>query len=264
MSVKKNTKQVVLEGGLHATEGELHEVEDELHDFEARQSVVTRTLQMIVYPAMIAFIVLSAYGFYLIQSLTTDVHRLTETISNMSDTVHSNMNNISNVMDKMSGHMGSLVLTTGEMNQSVLGMSNSTRQMSTDVNQMNASTQNMAVSTYNMQRDMWSMNRNISKPLKMFNKFMPFGGSDQPPPYTMPPAQLMPYYSNAYYNNGWYYSAQPSVVPALGGVAPQAVPATVPEPAADVQPPLQQQPAHTVDDSQSMQALSAQSLASRQ
>lgn len=262
MSVNQNASPAAPDD-VHAIEGELHEVEDELHDFEVRQSIVTRTLQMIVYPAMVAFIVLSAYGFYLIQSLTTDVHRLTETIAHMSDTVHSNMNNISNVMDKMSGHMGNLVLTTSEMNHSVMGMSDNTRQMSNDVTQMNASTQNMAVSTYNMQRDMWSMNRNISKPLKIFNKFMPFGGSDQPPPYAAPLSQPVPYYGNAYYNNGWYYSAQPPALPVQGSVVPTATP-TVLVPAVDAQPPVQQQPARTVDDSQSMQAVSAQSLASTQ
>jgi uncharacterized protein YoxC len=172
------------------------QVEDELHEFEDQQTNVTRTLQMIVYPAMVAFIILAAYGFYLVQSLTTDVHRLTETISAMNDTVHSNMSNISGTMNNMTSQMGNLVDSTSQMTNNIVGMNGSTQDMAGNIQQMNASTQNMAVSTYNMQRDMWSMNKNISGPMKMFNKFSPFG-DDKTSPYVVPPpaATAMPYYN---------------------------------------------------------------------
>lgn len=212
--------------GINGIENELHDVEDELRDFEERQVNVTHTLQMIVYPAMVAFIILSAYGFYLVQSLTTDVHRLTSTIANMHTSVDTNMTKMVDSIGSMNSQMGSLVNSTGQMTNNIVGMNSSTQDMAGNIQQMNASTQNMAVSTYNMQRDMWSMNKNISGPMKMFNKFSPFGNDTTSPYVVPPPAVATPYYN--------YYTA-PAAGTVTQGVAaqPQAV---QPAPAAEVQP----------------------------
>lgn len=181
--------------GINDIEHELHDVEDELQDFEERQVNVTRTLQMIVYPAMVAFIILSAYGFYLVQSLTTDVHHLTTTIANMHTSVDSNMTKMTGSIEVMNSQMGSLVNSTSRMTNNIVDMNGSTQDMAGNIQQMNASTQNMAVSTYNMQRDMWSMNKNISGPMKMFNKFSPFGNDTTSPYVVPPPAVATPYYN---------------------------------------------------------------------
>lgn len=204
---------------------ELHDVEDELQNFEEKQSNVTRTLQMVVYPAMVAFIILSAYGFFLIQSLTTDVHRLTETIAGMNNSVQTNMQSIAGTMEVMSGQMGNLVESTGQMSNNIVGMNSSTQDMAGNMQQMNASTQNMAVSTYNMQRDMWLMNKNISGPMKMFNKFNPFG-NDKTTPYVVPPPATTAVTPNPYYN---YYGMQqfvPSAVAPATNAPVTAQPAT--------------------------------------
>lgn len=188
-----------IDSNIEDIKDEMHDVEDELQTFEERQVNVTRTLQMIVYPAMVAFIILSAYGFFLVQSLTTDVHRLTDTIARMNETVHSNMNSISGTMGNMNSKMASLVNSTDHMSNNIVDMNSSTQNMASNVQQMNASTQNMAASAYNMQRDMWSMNKNISGPMKMFNKFSPFG-SDNTSPYVVPPPRVAgyPYYGTTY------------------------------------------------------------------
>lgn len=210
---------------------ELHGVEDELQHFEEKQVNVTRTLQMIVYPAMVAFIILSAYGFFLVQSLTTDVHRLTETIAGMNNSVQTNMQSIAGTMETMSSQMGNLVESTGHMSNNIVGMNSSTQDMAGNLQQMNASTQNMAVSTYNMQRDMWSMNKNISGPMKMINKFNPFG-SDKTTPYVVPPPSTTAVTPNPYYN---YYgimqqSAPSAVAPVTSApVAPVAAQPATPE-----------------------------------
>lgn len=174
---------------MNEIEHELQGVEDELQDFEEKQVNVTRTLQMIVYPAMVAFIILSAYGFYLVQSLTTDVHRLTGIIAKMNNSVDRNMGDISTTMGDMNKQMGNLVLSIDMMSSNIVGMNQNIQSMTGNIRQMDASTQNMAVSTYNMQRDLWSMNKNISGPMKMFNKFNPFG-SDKTTPYIVPPPMV--------------------------------------------------------------------------
>lgn len=208
---------------------ELHDVEDELQDFEERQVNVTRTLQMIVYPAMVAFIILSAYGFYLVQSLTTDVHHLTQTIADMNQTVNSNMTTMTGTITSMNSQMTNLVDSTDQMADNVVGMNSSTQDMAGNIQQMNASTQNMAVSTYNMQRDMWSMNKNISGPMKMFNKFSPFG-SDKTSPYVVPPPTFG---ATPYYNNYYTWPQTTTVTTQPTQVVQPATPTTVP---AQVQP----------------------------
>jgi len=41
------------------------ELENELREFEKKEDGVTKRMQMMVYPAMVAFFILAAYGFYL-------------------------------------------------------------------------------------------------------------------------------------------------------------------------------------------------------
>lgn len=201
-------------------ESEIHEVEDELHEFEAQQTGISRTLQIIVYPSLVAFVVLAAYGFYLVQSLTTDVHRLTETIADMNATVDRNLNNISSDMGKMNQHITNMAVSTASMSQNITQMTDTTQGMGTDLRQMNVSTQNMAASTYNMQRDMWSMNKNVSKPFKAMGKFLPFGGSSTNPYVVSPPPA--PYYG-VQNVNGWYPApVQPPLQNTNTGVAPVA------------------------------------------
>nr|CAA6827832.1 MAG: Unknown protein [uncultured Thiotrichaceae bacterium] len=211
-----------LEAELQGVEEELHDVEDELHDFEEQQSGISKTLQIIVYPSLVAFVVLAAYGFYLVQSLTTDVHRLTETIASMNETVDRNLTDMSGNIGDMHGQMTSMASSTENMSHHISQMSGTTRTMSGDMRQMNVSTQNMAASTYNMQRDMWSMNKNVSKPFNAMGKFLPFGGSNSNPYVVAPPPT--PYYgSNTV--NGWYtqpLQQQPQAVKATVPVVPAA------------------------------------------
>jgi hypothetical protein len=199
---------------INVIERELHGVEDELQHFEEKQVNVTRALQMVVYPAMVAFVILSAYGFFLIQSLTTDMHLMNQSVSR-------NMENIANTMTVMNDHMTNLVQSTSKMTNNIVDMNASTQDMAGNIQQMNSSTQNMAVSTYNMQHDMWSMNKNISGPMKMFNKFNPFGNDKTTPYVVPPPAMTTPYYNNYY----GMQQAQPAVGVAVQPVAPVAAPA---------------------------------------
>lgn len=167
------------------------ELENELRELEKREESSTRRMQMLVYPAMIAFIILASYGFYLVQSLTTDVGKMAVSIITIADSVDQNMKVISSSTVQMSDKMTSLVNSTESMTGSV-------GHMSSDVGVMKDATSNLALSTNNMQQDMWSLNQNISTPLSMFNKFIPwsnnsngrFRGSNAP---SAPPMYYQPY-----------------------------------------------------------------------
>ena len=210
----------------------LNAVEEELHQFEEKHSSVTRTLQMVVYPAMVAFIILAAYGFYLVQSLTTYVHRLADSIPKMYESVHAmnqsvhhNMSTISHVMTDMNTQVAKMTQSTQQMSTNMGDMTNSTQTMVNNIQQMNTSTQNIAASAYNMQRDMWAMNKSISGPMKMFNMFTPFG-NDKTTPYVVPPPVVAPYNNMGYYNAMQMYTPTPTTATEAKAATPMIQSAT--------------------------------------
>lgn len=185
------------------------ELESELLEFEKKADATTKRMQILVYPAMVAFVILASFGFYLIYSLTSDVHRMADTISHMSGSIDSNMGSISNTMDHMSGKMDTLAVSTesmsanvGTMSANVGSMTNNTVEMVSSISGLRAATYDMAASTNHMQQDMWSLNKNISTPLSFMNNFLPwkddqslpFQGSRRPLPesYFAIPAQQAP------------------------------------------------------------------------
>ncbi len=175
------------------------ELENELQEFEARADNTTKRMKLLVYPAMVAFFILSAFGFFLIYSLTSDVNRMANTISHMSQSIDENMISISSTMNHMSGTMDTLGDSTEKMSENVGKMTYTTNEMSGAINGMKPAIYDMAASTNNMQRDFWSMNKNISTPLSFMNNFLPwkddqslpFQGSRAPLPqsYYAYPAQ---------------------------------------------------------------------------
>jgi len=186
------------------------ELESELQEFEKKADASTKRMQMLVYPAMVAFFILAAFGFYLIYSLTSDVRRMTNTFVGMSDSIETNMDSIAGTMGNMSGKMDSLVNSTESMSNNVGDMTSSTNDIVNSMSGMRSATYDMAASTNNMQRDIWSMNKNISTPLSFMNNFlpwkdstsMPFQGSRAPLPRSQfsPPLQ-QPSYGNSYGNS---------------------------------------------------------------
>ncbi len=120
------------------------EIINELHD-DTRN---VRKLQLMVYPALIAFLLLAAYGYYLVNSLATDVKHLAKDMNTLTRSMDRNMDIVAQNM----------IIMTQTINV-------------------------MAHASVNMQRDMWSLNRNISTPLNPINSMLPWGGGGQNGPY---------------------------------------------------------------------------------
>lgn len=143
MSNLKEAETKLIEGGNK-------EAAEALESFEFRWRYA-------VFPAMIAFTILSAFGFYLIygmlqhmQSMSEDIHRMTSLMEKTVPVISSDIS---------------------ELN-STIGISMPSIQ--TNVADMSNSTDSMAVSTQHMDRTTWELNRSISKPMNMFNSFVPF------------------------------------------------------------------------------------------
>ncbi|OOZ40778.1 hypothetical protein BOW53_06580 [Solemya pervernicosa gill symbiont] len=119
--------------------------------------------EVIVYPALIAFVILAGYGFYLIYSLTRDVQ-----------TVAANMNAISNNMKVVTVHMQAVSDNMHEIRGTIDRQANSMDDVVTHMSQMNHTMRLMTGSVDLMRRDIGSMNYNVSKPMNFMNNFVPW------------------------------------------------------------------------------------------
>lgn len=151
-----------------------------------------RRLQLIVYSALVAFVVLAVYGFWLITSLTRDVSRLAVEVSAMTRTIDREMAVMALKMGDIDSRMVSITESMFSMDRNIAVMTSDIGQMNRNIASMSADTTTMAGSTFNMQRDMWSLNRNVSGPLGIINAFNPFSGS--PGPFPGSPMPFFPMY----------------------------------------------------------------------
>ena len=111
-----------------------------------------RRWEMIVYPSLFAFIVLAAYGFFLIYSLTTDISR-----------VANDMNKIAITMEKITTNMDTMSKNMVVMTQTIDGQSVSMKQMTYHISNMDRSMNRMR---YDM--------TNVSRPMTFMNDFLPW------------------------------------------------------------------------------------------
>ncbi len=160
-----------------------------------------------VFPAMIAFIMLSGFGFYLIYGMLERMKALSEDIDHMtrvmSETLpimqggvvgmSSKMQWVGDDLDKMSNDVHEL---TSVIAKTLPSMEKHLINMASNINQMSYSTAAMATTTDNMGRNIWDMNRNISKPMSFFGDMMPWQNSN----VSTPPPGYRPYqYTNYQY-----------------------------------------------------------------
>ncbi len=199
------------------------ELESEIQEFEKKADASTKRMQMLVYPAMVAFFILAAFGFYLIFSLTSDVRRMADTFVGMSGSIETNMDTIAGTMNHMSGTMDDLSSSTANMTSDIGKMTSTTSAMSDSIAGMKPAIYDMAASTNNMQRDFWSMNKNISTPLSFMNSFlpwkddqsMPFQGSRTPLPRSQfsPPVYQQQEYQSPSYGTINMQAPMPNYIP---------------------------------------------------
>ncbi len=97
-----------------------------------------RTVKLIVFAGMSAFVILAIYGYYLIFQLTNDAAQMTKS------------------MQEMSRNMQSITVSVAQMNQS-------TAQMADSVNRMQYATSNM--------------DKTFTTPMNALNSFMPWGSA---------------------------------------------------------------------------------------
>ncbi|MBT2970085.1 MAG: hypothetical protein B6D72_15075 [gamma proteobacterium symbiont of Ctena orbiculata] len=132
-----------------------------------------RRWELIVYPSLFAFILLAAYGFYLIFSLAKDIHFLALSVDSNMNIMSSNLMTMTDSVSQLSANVRTMAVSVDSMAQDVRTL----EPMLTSMDSMEESMKTMTHATYNIQRDMHSMNYNIhdaSRPMTFWNSFMPW------------------------------------------------------------------------------------------
>ncbi len=133
-----------------------HVLSQSMNELTRTFTVSARRWEMVVYPSMVAFIILAIYGFFLIYSLTEDVGR-----------VANNMNSISKNMQHVVVHMDSV-------SRNMVVMTHTMDTQTETMKEMNAHVRNMSVSVNQMRHEVAVMNNSVSRPMQFMNSFMPW------------------------------------------------------------------------------------------
>lgn len=128
-----------------------------------------RRWELIVYPSLFAFILLAAYGFFLVYSLAKDVHYLAVSVDSNLNRLTSNMQSVSDNMAQMTANIRTMSGHLSEINDKVSTLG----PMLETIGSMERSIQHMTQSTYIMQRDFSHFNHNIARPMNFMNGMMP-------------------------------------------------------------------------------------------
>jgi len=136
-----------------------------------------RRWELIVYPSLFAFIILAAYGFYLIYNLAKDVHYLAISVDTNMTTLAGNMQNVSENMSQLTANIRAMTVTMDSIDNKVATlepMLANLDSMDGAIQSMTHATHSMGRSTHFMQTDLSRMNNNIGRPMSFMNSFMPW------------------------------------------------------------------------------------------
>ena len=168
--------------------------EDSVHSIETMET----RWKYAVFPAMVAFVILGAFGFYLIYGMLQRMEDLAEDIDDMSKVMIESLPIMEGGVVGMSSRMQWVGEDLKGMREDVNKLSLTIQQtmpaiegklegMSANVSEMSYATLSMANTTQNMSQNLWNMNRNFSKPLSVMRKIMPWSGDNIPQPAPIAP-----------------------------------------------------------------------------
>ncbi len=126
--------------------------------------------EMVIYPMMLGFALMSMYGFYLIFNLAKDIHYLAISVDSNMTVMSSNMQSMSENFSFIADDMNAMVVNMSSISDKV----GTLEPILTNMDSMDNSMRSMTAATNRMTNDMSSMNRTIAKPVNFMNNFMPW------------------------------------------------------------------------------------------
>ncbi|GBE08666.1 MAG TPA: hypothetical protein ENG90_09350 [Gammaproteobacteria bacterium] len=147
-----------------------------LADFVREFQSATKRWERIAFPAMVIFALLAISGFWLIYSITEDMHLMSQNLGGMSK----NITTLTSKIGHMDKNISQLVVSIDQMNSNIANMDVSISKiqgnisgMSNDIAQMNYSIYTMTWNTGVMSNDISRLNQSIGKPMRFMNNFLP-------------------------------------------------------------------------------------------
>ncbi len=125
-----------------------------------------RRWELVVYPSLLAFIVLASYGFFLIYTLSKDVGRVADQMDRMVFSI-----------ERVSGNMNAMTGTMHAIAADINTEADIMHDMASSMTDMNISMRSMTVPVHHMRDDMSRMRhnvRNMTGPMNMVSKIFPF------------------------------------------------------------------------------------------
>lgn len=126
-----------------------------------------RRWEIVVYPALFAFIVLAGYGFFLVYSLTGNMAKIAESLD---PDMQKNMAVMSQSIINLNREMNTMGHTMHDISNKLNHLENmqeNTRNMETSMRIITATTDQMRI-------DMSRLNQSVSRPMGFFNNHMPW------------------------------------------------------------------------------------------
>jgi hypothetical protein len=131
-----------------------------------------RRWEVIVYPSLLMFIVLAAYGFYLIYSMTSDVHRVTSQM----DTIVDSMVMVSDNMVRVTDNMTSMAVNMSTMAKEMVHVGKNFDEGIDIASRMDLNISAMLPIAQRMQTDadvMTHRMRNVTQPMNFMSRMFP-------------------------------------------------------------------------------------------
>ena len=162
--------------------------EEKVYPFITSFESTTKRWERMVYPAIVVFGLMGLSGFWLIYSLTSDVHELAV---NVDPKMERNLATMAEHMGRLSENINIMRADIGEVSAHIARIDSSIQVMQGDmgaislkldslppmllnVSEMNQSMKAMTLSTGVMSRDMGIMNHNVGRPMSFMNQFAPW------------------------------------------------------------------------------------------
>ena len=145
-------------------------VYDAMDRLSAAFETSARRWELIVYPSLFAFIILAAYGFYLVFSLAKDVHYLAISVDSNMTVLASNMQSVSDNMGQLTANVRTMAVSVESMNNKV----GTLEPMLANMSSMDQTMKSIMFATHQMGTDMAIMNNSVSRPMSFFNSVMPW------------------------------------------------------------------------------------------
>lgn len=169
-----------LQGDMSVGSGEMAGMSVCMDKFARSFEASARRWELIVYPLLFAFVLLAAYGFFLIYQLTNSVSHITgrmdviaERMVAIADDMHQVSDNFGSVtkdMNHVTTDMSQMAISMQHQDQSIAAMSESVERMTKSMSMMSVSVYEMRYDTQSMGRDL----KNTTGPMRFMNTFVPW------------------------------------------------------------------------------------------